>query len=160
MSLKQGVVVTKKVVNLLATQFTNKDDANNVIPGQKSILVSMAGGYSFRAKEGDDNFADIVDFVRTGTVLSVSCSGIKPSPYNQTQQTASGSEVEVTAYFQNLEDPEIVAIEEAERKEAFSNLQKREDSLTFAIKEGRARRQKGSVAPETLPEGADSATAY
>jgi hypothetical protein len=153
------IVVKGKVISVRPDQWFNKDDQGNEIPGAKSILVSLTGGFSFRTKEGDDNYLDVQDYVRNGMVVSIECSNILPQPYQSTESTGSGAEVEVTRYFKNLEDPEIIDIEEPERKEKFAHLPKK-DELVFAHREGRPRKQRRQGTAETVPEGAPEGTVY
>jgi hypothetical protein len=155
-----GLTITQKVTNLSPSQFFNKDDAGVDQPGRKSIQVNMAGGFSFRTVEGDDMFQDVCDYVRIGTIIQVGFRDIDVKPYTTTQSTATGSEVEVTQYFKNLTEPTLKGIEEAERNPQFEGLQKKEEPLVFAHKEGRARQRRGAQSPETLPEGAVDAKEF
>lgn len=134
-----SIIVKKKVTNLTANQWFNRDDSGQEIAGRKNIQVNLEGGYSFRSQEGDDNFEDILDFVRIGMVIEVECSDINPAPFKSTQATESGDSVEVTRYFKNLVEPKLVDFSDPIRNERFKDRQKKSETLVFAHTEGKKR---------------------
>lgn len=156
-----SIIVKKKVTNLTANQWFNRDDSGQEIPGRKNLQVNLDGGYSFRAQEGDDNFEDILDFIRIGSIIEVECSDINPAPFKSTQATESGDQVEVTRYFKNLVEPKLVDFSEPVRNERFKDRQKKADPLVFSHTEGKRRSfGKSNDKPEEGPETGDDNVVY
>lgn len=156
-----SIIVKKKVTNLTANQWFNRDDSGQEIAGRKNIQVNLEGGYSFRSQEGDDNFEDILDFVRIGMVIEVACSDINPTPFKSQQSTESGDMVEVTRYFKNLVDPRLMDFSEPVRNEKFKDRPKKSDPLVFSHTEGKRRSfGKRNDKPEEGPETGDDNVVY
>lgn len=150
-----SITVRKKVTNITASQWMNRDDTGQEIAGKKNVQVSLEGGYSFRSQEGDENFADICDFIRISSIIEVACSDVIPVPYPSTQTTESGDEVTVTKYFKNLENPVLEDFSDPIRKEKFKDRQVKSDGLVFAHKESTRRGSFGKKTqkPEDNPAG-------
>ena len=132
--MSHSIIVKKKVTNLSPSVWVNKDDAGKDVIGRKNIQVSLEGGYSFRTTEGDEMFADILDFIRIGMTIEVGCSSITPAPYTQNQSTESGGEASTTKYFMNLQDVVLIDFVEPVRNEKFADRKKKDDELVFAHK--------------------------
>lgn len=143
--LKKGLILIAAVKAMQATQFVNVRDGQEV-EGQKSINVQLAGGWSFRVKEGDEYFDTVLKKIRRGQMLEIEMDDFKIAPYQRTvTATDSGNEVSVTDYYRNIDDFKILSVGTTPIPEEMKDVPDATDTLDFARKKGKDFTQKGGA---------------